>query len=440
MHEYDIARLLLKIGAVSMRPNNPYQLASGIISPIYIDCRILNSYPEERKVVFGYFQEYIDSFVGRNNVDMVVGSGHSGVSLATFLVEKMRVPMAYIRASHKGHGKENQIEGHVRSGDRALLISDIIADEEHIPISVRQLKEKGARIVHVLSIFNMKLDIVDTFLKNEGIPYFTLTDLRILLKIAVSDRLISLTEREEIERWRKNYTGWGATREQEIHDGLRQRAEGVAGTLLSIGAVTLSPSDPYRYASGILSPIYCDNRLLISHPDEWLYVINSMLNIIVNVIGMENIDIIGGTSTAGIPHAAFLSERLQIPMIYIKSTPEAHGKQTKIEGSLAAGKRVVVIEDLISTGGSSIRAVESVRDAGGTVTDCIAIFTYEMEEARRRFAEIACTLHTVSNFSTLIAVAEQQEIISSEELTKAMEWNKAPEEWGRAMGYADELG
>ena len=205
--------------------------------------------------------------------------------------------------------------------------------------------------------------------------------------------------------------------------------------LLKIGAVTLSPSEPYRYASGILSPIYCDNRLLISHPDDWLCVINSMLKIIVNVIGVENIDIIGGTSTAGIPHATFISDRLKLPMIYIKSAAETHGKKSKIEGWLKAGQRVLVIEDLISTGGSSIRAVDSVRDEGGIVEHVVAIFTYEMAAAAVRFREANCRLHTVSDFSTLLETAERQKLISRAELESAREWNKAPAEWGQDQGF-----
>jgi orotate phosphoribosyltransferase len=435
MHEYEVAKLLLKIGAVSLRPDHPYRLASGILSPIYIDSRILNSYPDERKIVFDHFQDYIDSFIGRNNITLVVGIGHSGASLAAYLVEKMRLPMAYIRASTKDHGKENQIEGLIPPGSRVLLISDIIDDSGHIPISVQLLRERGVEIVHVLCIFNLKLDIADRFLKEQGIRYFTLTDLRVLLNIAASEKLISLVERDEIEKWRKSYLTWGETREAEMAEEARQRQEEVARILLEIKAVTLSPSKPYRYVSGIYSPIYCDNRLLMSYPDQWQYIINSMLKIIVNVIGTENTDIICGTSTAGIPHAAYISDRLKKPMIYVKGAAEEHGKKSKIEGKLAPGSRVVVIEDLISTGGSSIRAVESVRDAGGTVDHCLAIFTYEMEQAARVFREGRCALHTLTCFSTLIAEAQKRGAISREEAQKAVEWNRAPTEWGKRMGF-----
>jgi orotate phosphoribosyltransferase len=433
MHEYEVARLLLTTGAVSLKPNRPYKLASGIASPIYVDCRVLNSHPDARTIVFGHFQNYIDSYIGRNNIDLVVGSGHSGISLAAYLVEKMRVPMAYIRPSSKDHGKENQVEGVVPSGAKAILITDILSDEEHVPLSVRLLRERGVRIVHVLAIFNMKLNIVDEFLKNEDVRYFTLTDLRMLLNTAVSERLISLAERDEIDAWRRDFRDWGGTRSQRLEQDLAARAGETARILLRIKAVTLSPLKPYRFASGIRSPIYCDNRLLMSHPEEWLYIINTMLKIIVNVIGIENIDIIGGTSTAGIPHAAYISERLKLPMIYIKGAAEEYGKRTKIEGGLESGKRVLVIEDLISTGGSSVRAVETVRDAGGLVGHCLAIFSYEMEAARAAFEKVNCAFHTCSNFSTLMRTAEEEGFVSPVERSLAAEWSRDPAGWGARL-------
>lgn len=431
MHEYEVARLLLKIGAVNIKTHKPYKYATGIMSPVFIDCRVLNSYPEERKIVLIYFQDYIDQFIGRNNISLVIGSGHSGISLTAFLAEKMRVPMAYIRKSSKTHGKGNQVEGIIRKGDKALIITDIIDDEDHISTSVNILKEMGVEIVHALSIVNMKFGIADKYLKNEKIRYFTLTDLRILIKTAVSESIISVIEGEEIENWRKNFNDWGKTRETELEKSRKSMAEDGAEILLKIKAVTLSPSAPYRFASGIFSPVYCDNRLLISYPDDWLYIINSMIKIIVNKIGVRNIDVIGGTSTAGIPHAAYISDKLNLPMIYIKSSADEHGRKRKIEGDLEKGMRVLVVEDLISTGGSSIRAIESVRKIGGVVDNCIAIFTYQMEKADDAFRKAECTLYTVSNFSTLMDVAEKHNYITGEERNKAIEWNKNPDEWGR---------
>ncbi|PIN87055.1 orotate phosphoribosyltransferase [Candidatus Woesearchaeota archaeon CG10_big_fil_rev_8_21_14_0_10_44_13] len=208
-----------------------------------------------------------------------------------------------------------------------------------------------------------------------------------------------------------------------------------AKILLDIKAVTLNLEKPYRYTSGILSPIYCDNRLLMSYPEKLDKMIDYMLNLIITHIGINNIDVIGGTSTAGIPYAAILSERLNLPMIYLKKDKEEHGKYNKIEGVLKNNQRVLIVEDLISTGGSSFAAVETVREAGGIVNECIAIFTYELEKAGSVFSEGKCSLHTLTNFLVLMKVAEKERYVTQAEKEKALEWNKDTAGWAKKMGY-----
>ena len=159
--------------------------------------------------------------------------------------------------------------------------------------------------------------------------------------------------------------------------------EEVAKILLDANAVTLRPSQPFTFTSGIKSPIYCDNRLLMSHPKEREIVIKGFLDILKD----KQFDLLAGTATAGIPWCAWLAKELNKPMIFIRSKEKAHGKQNIIEGKLTQGDKVIVIEDLISTGGSSVSAVEAVREAGGIVEDCIAIFTYELEKAINKFKE-----------------------------------------------------
>ncbi|MBN1156484.1 orotate phosphoribosyltransferase [Candidatus Woesearchaeota archaeon] len=208
-------------------------------------------------------------------------------------------------------------------------------------------------------------------------------------------------------------------------------AETVAKILLEINAVTLNYQKPYRYASGILSPIYCDNRLLMSYPEKRKKIIEFFAEAVKNI----QLEIICGTESAGIPHAAWLSEKLNKPMIFVRKKAKGYGKENLIEGKLEKGQKVVVIEDLISTGGSSVAAVQGVRDQGGTVEYCIAIFTYEMEKAKKLFEESNCKLITLSNFSTLVSVAEKMGKITEEEKKKILEWNKNPSEWGRLMGF-----
>lgn len=207
----------------------------------------------------------------------------------------------------------------------------------------------------------------------------------------------------------------------------------IAKILLEIKAVALNVKTPYRYTSGILSPIYCDNRLIISYPEKRKQVIDGFVNLI-KESGLE-FDVVGGTATAGIPHAAWIADRLNVPMVYIRDKAKGHGKKNQIEGKLEAGQKVLVIEDLISTGGSSVRAGLATREAGGVVTDCVAIFTYQMETAKKQFEEAGINLHTLSNFAALMDVAAQEGYITEEEKGIALEWNKDPQGWGKKMGF-----
>ena len=205
-------------------------------------------------------------------------------------------------------------------------------------------------------------------------------------------------------------------------------AEQVARILLEIRAVTLSPGKPYTYASGIRSPIYCDNRLLMSYPEKREKIIQCFLETIKqNRLGF---DVIGGIATAGIPHAAWLAEKLGVPMIYVRSEAKEHGKQNQIEGMLKKGQKVLMIEDLISTGGSSTTAIKAVQEAGAKVEACIAIFTYEMEKARNAFNEAECSLYPLSNFSTLVSVAGETGYVDAGQKEIILEWNKNPAAWG----------
>lgn len=209
----------------------------------------------------------------------------------------------------------------------------------------------------------------------------------------------------------------------------QERAEEIAKMLLEIKAVTLNIKKPYRYTSGILSPIYCDNRLIMSYPDKRQEVIDAFLEMIKEE-GLK-FDVIAGVATAGITHAAFIADRLNLPMAYIRSSQKEHGKENKIEGKIEDEQKALIIEDLVSTGGSSVDAATAVKK----VEDCVAIFTYEMEKAKQKFADANINLHTLSNFSILMDVATKEGYITEDEKKIALEWNKDPQGWGKKMGY-----
>ena len=207
----------------------------------------------------------------------------------------------------------------------------------------------------------------------------------------------------------------------------------VAELLLNVGAIILRPQKPFKFASGILSPIYCDNRLLLSKPAER----KKITNFYVKKIKKEAIeaDVIAGIATASIPWAAIVAEKLKKPMIYIRKEAKDHGKENLIEGGLEPGQKVLVIEDLVSTGGTSLSSVASARKEGAVVEKCLAIFTYEMEIAKKGFADASCQLLTLSNFTALIKVAAKKGYIKKEEVAMLKEWNKNPAEWGKKMGF-----
>jgi orotate phosphoribosyltransferase len=207
--------------------------------------------------------------------------------------------------------------------------------------------------------------------------------------------------------------------------------EQIAKTLLEIKAVTLSVNPPYTWTSGIKAPIYCDNRLLMSYPEKRKQVRDMFLDLI-----KENnleFDIIAGVATSGIPHAAWLSEALDKPMIYVRGKAKGHGKKNVIEGALEKNKKVLVVEDLISTGGSTLHVVEEIRKAGGVVNNCLAIFTYEFEKSKRAFKEADANLYTLTNFSTLVDVAINKKYLDLSNKDIVLEWNKNPEEWGNNL-------
>lgn len=205
-------------------------------------------------------------------------------------------------------------------------------------------------------------------------------------------------------------------------------AEQVAGILLEIKAITLDPENPYTFASGIRSPIYCDNRMLMSFPDKREKIIQFFLETI--KYDKLEFDVIGGIATAGIPHAAWLAEKLVKPMIYVRSEAKEHGKQNQIEGKLEKGQRVLMVEDHISTGGSSVNALNAVKEAGGVVENCLSITTYEMEKAKNAFNTAGCSVSSLTNFSTIVNVAEKMKYINAKQKEIILEWNKNPRAWG----------
>ncbi|WP_201713742.1 orotate phosphoribosyltransferase [Rossellomorea arthrocnemi] len=202
----------------------------------------------------------------------------------------------------------------------------------------------------------------------------------------------------------------------------------IAKKLLDIEAVFLNPKEPFTWSSGIKSPIYCDNRLTLSYPSVRNEISTGLSEMIRK--RFPETEVIAGTATAGIPHAAWVSEKLNLPMCYVRSKAKAHGKGKQIEGIAAPGQKVVVVEDLISTGGSCITAVNALREAGCDVLGVVAIFTYELEKGKRSLEADDIKAYALSDYSSLLDVAVQNEIIREDELEQLKLWREDPEKWG----------
>ncbi|MBZ6013768.1 orotate phosphoribosyltransferase [Leuconostoc gelidum subsp. gelidum] len=204
-------------------------------------------------------------------------------------------------------------------------------------------------------------------------------------------------------------------------------AEQVANDLLAIGAVKFSPEKPFTWASGIKSPIYTDNRMTIGYPKVRQSIYEGLAALIQE--SFDDVEIIGGVATAGIPHAAWVSEKLNKPMIYVRSKPKDHGAGRQTEGAVIAGKKVVLIDDLISTGGSVLSAAEAIRKEGANVLGVVSIFSYELSEGLTNFTNAKLTFKSLTTYSQLVAAAIERGDLNKSQLTTLQNWQQNPNKW-----------
>lgn len=201
----------------------------------------------------------------------------------------------------------------------------------------------------------------------------------------------------------------------------------VADKLLEIQAIRLQPEKPFTWASGWKSPIYCDNRLSLSFPEVRNMIKNSLVDSVTHFF--QNVEAIAGVATAGIPQGALIANELGLPFIYVRSKPKGHGMENMIEGKVTPGQKVVVVEDLVSTGGSSLKAAEDLKNAGFDVLGMVAIFSYGFEVAAQNFANAGVKLVCLSHYDALLPIAVKRNYVSSEMLESLAEWRKDPGSW-----------
>jgi orotate phosphoribosyltransferase len=203
----------------------------------------------------------------------------------------------------------------------------------------------------------------------------------------------------------------------------------VAEQLLQVEAIKLNPGKPFTWASGWKSPIYCDNRKVLSFPYVRDFIKSEMCKVIVE--RFPEVDMLAGVATAGIPWGAMAADQLKLPFIYVRPKPKEHGLGNQIEGYFTEGLKVLVIEDLVSTGKSSLQVVNVLRQAGIVVAGMLSIFTYGFDVAEKAFADAKVPYLSLTNYPTLIELAVENEIVSADTQSLLMEWRKNPSEWGR---------
>ncbi len=198
--------------------------------------------------------------------------------------------------------------------------------------------------------------------------------------------------------------------------------------LLQIKAIKLNNTNPFTWASGLKSPIYCDNRITLSYPKIRNYIRQEFVKIINEKFG--DADVIAGVATGGIAQGALVAQELGLPFVYIRSSKKAHGMSNQIEGVVESGQSVIVVEDLISTGKSSLNAVSALRDAGCRVMGMIAIFSYNLDIAKKNFENFEVLLYTLSDYDTLIKKAVEEDYISDADVHSLIKWRENPKKWG----------
>lgn len=208
---------------------------------------------------------------------------------------------------------------------------------------------------------------------------------------------------------------------------MKSTEKNVAERLLSIKAIKLQPNNPFTWASGMKSPIYCDNRKTLSYPSIRTYIKNALVRVIMEKY--PDVDVIAGVATGAIAQGVLVAEELGLPFIYVRSSPKDHGLENLIEGDLKPKQKVVVVEDLISTGGSSLKAVEAIRKDGSEVLGMVAIFTYQFDSAAEKFKNAGVKLTALSNYEAVLNEALATNYIGDKDIDTLREWRANPAEW-----------
>ena len=215
---------------------------------------------------------------------------------------------------------------------------------------------------------------------------------------------------------------------------MKPLTEEIASSLVKIGAVKFTADKPIRFKSGILSPVYVDNRIIPYHPTVWEQVITGFIHIAMHIC--EPFDVVAGIATGGIPHSATIAYSIKTPSVYVRKEEKEHGLKNRVEGGDVTQKRVLLIEDMITTGGSSLSGVGALRESGAIVSDCIAIVSYDFPEAKTAFAEANIVLHTLTTFPIILDEAKALGVVDEATFARVSDWLSDPHGWAGRHNFA----
>jgi orotate phosphoribosyltransferase len=255
-----------------------------------------------------------------------------------------------------------------------------------------------------------------------------LTNLDTLLDVGVSEERLSSSDRDVVTAWRSSPKEWDRSQKDDFRS-LEQCKQAVAKMLFESEAVQIRTNPPFDYASGGKGPIYTDNRILLGRPLDREFIIQTMTDLVAREIGIQNIDCIGAIATAGISFSNALADALKLPMVIVNSTAPNHGLKSKIDGKMTPGLRVLLLEDLVNRGGSTLKAMTILRSAGAIVGHCMALFTYGLKDTQAKFDEHALRLITLSDLDTLLQVGVDENLISQADRELVQDWANEPHAW-----------
>jgi orotate phosphoribosyltransferase len=426
------ATVLVDAGVLEVNSEESFNPPSESRGPVRVNCQRLMAQP-------GYMREVVSSIlagapVDWRDVDVLAAIGHRALTVTVYLAERQSKPMVFVRTRPKSHGKMKQIEGTIGSGSRALIVVDTLSTDDELLTGLQVVKTAGGRVIGSVALVDCRNREAREELSMTGPGVWALCDIETLIKRSSDrQRIADQPGRETSVRLRGPQ---GRRRSRPISsERTTQDSRAVAESLLRIGAVEINLRHPFQFSSGVYSPIYTDNRLLVSHPPEWNLVTNALETVIRERIGTSEIDVLAGAPISGIPHAARIAERLNLPLVYPSPQGDSSQSATGIEGVFPPGSRALIIEDLVTTGASVLKTAEELRRHHAEVASCVSIFAYNLDLSRAALARSGIGLEATCDLPVLVDVAVQAERLRPEERAEVLEWAEDPKRWSTSRHH-----